>query len=706
MDPDEVAALAKSWGYQRTGRAAAAPPAAQPRASSSPRSPVSPSRGDSQVVVTPKKPPQGFTVAELQRNLASPPLKVPPLGTPAAPQQKQQQQQEKPQFQKMTAFPRCFSDPEHDAAQPARSPPPSPRRQQAPPKQGRERVPLPDPGDDLEVCFSSALGNLVEFRLSEAGGLVTYTVEQKARQPPRRFVYRKSTRRVEFPGTSNRPIVLPLEGLLLRVARLRRLAELAAVEHDFPDSLDLFPDEVAAAQAQPPPPKRSSSADGRREPAAQAAKEPAKKQPAATPPRSASPNRGAPQKPAAKAAAAKAPAAASAQPPAAAASAKAPAAAPAPPVPPLQGPPAPRKQKWDCLTCACLQRLCADCSGARPDELMGARSPMSDPDPDPLGHIPEGLLADAEDGQPPPSAKFEVRAVPGMGMGVVATAPIARGELAIAERPLMSSDLWTDEPCCQPYAPGAPCCPHTEAHEVSIKEQFAQLSEPIQKAALDLAWVPDKTAPGQSTPCSVFYTNALSAMSADGTHAANLFLVCARINHSCRPNVYHSWQDPVERVYAMRDIAAGEQLFMSYRPEAAGANDTAARAKALEFDCGCEVCGLPPDERAKSDENRRRWRALRDEVSDTFQKDPSGALAKCEEILRIVEVETAHAAELASTSHDAYVIATAMGMSDHAVTWARREYEYWKIARGPVDKTTLRARKQAAAIGALPRSSR
>eukprot|EP01065_Artemidia_motanka_P025705 TRINITY_DN3068_c0_g1_i1.p1 TRINITY_DN3068_c0_g1~~TRINITY_DN3068_c0_g1_i1.p1 ORF type:complete len:760 (+),score=231.17 TRINITY_DN3068_c0_g1_i1:61-2280(+) len=433
--------------------------------------------------------------------------------------------------------------PPAEAAPPPPLPAAPPRRKTPALKDGCRRYPLPSPSGDLDVLYTSAQGNQVQFSLSQAGGLLIYTVEGKNRQPPRRLVYRRSTRRLEFPGTSNRATVLPREGLLANLAKLKRLAEMAAIEHDVPDFLDLTEEEAEAAQQAVGTERRRAASAGRR----------SSKPSAPSPP---------------------------------------PAAKPAPkPAPAPKPPPKPRK-KWECLTCATLNRLCQDCDTAGQTSPL-CESPRRMSSPTLREQVPEGLLAEAEDGRPPPKAKFEVRAVPGMGMGVVATAPIERGELIIAEKPIMHSALWTDVDCCKPYQPGAPCCEHTEAHEAGIKEQFGALSDDMQKAVLDLAWVPDPTDPGKCTACSSFYTNALSGRMEDGTHAANLFLVCARINHSCKPNVCHSWQDPVERVYALNPVEPGEQLFMSYRPEAAGAHDAAARAVALEFPCGCGVCGLP-----------------------------------------------------------------------------------------------------------------
>ena len=56
------------------------------------------------------------------------------------------------------------------------------------------------------------------------------------------------------------------------------------------------------------------------------------------------------------------------------------------------------------------------------------------------------------------------------------------------------------------------------------------------------------------------------------SHAAGegggIFPVASRINHSCVPNVYHSWNENLQTltVHAIREITAGEELFTTYIP--------------------------------------------------------------------------------------------------------------------------------------------
>jgi len=47
-----------------------------------------------------------------------------------------------------------------------------------------------------------------------------------------------------------------------------------------------------------------------------------------------------------------------------------------------------------------------------------------------------------------------------------------------------------------------------------------------------------------------------------------IFATISSINHSCHPNSMQSWDGNLELIYATRDIAKGEEITVSYVPEA------------------------------------------------------------------------------------------------------------------------------------------
>ena len=98
---------------------------------------------------------------------------------------------------------------------------------------------------------------------------------------------------------------------------------------------------------------------------------------------------------------------------------------------------------------------------------------------------------------------------------------------------------------------------------------------------------------GAKTALGVYQTNCPAWGEEGGSVLCNHI---SRFNHSCTPNVTHHWSPPHERVVAVRDIAAGEELCTHH------VNllyPTAVRRDRLRqlygCDCQCDVCTAPPE---------------------------------------------------------------------------------------------------------------
>ena len=84
-----------------------------------------------------------------------------------------------------------------------------------------------------------------------------------------------------------------------------------------------------------------------------------------------------------------------------------------------------------------------------------------------------------------------------------------------------------------------------------------------------------------------------------------LCVVAAMANHSCAPNVAVSCevsgaQPALLSFTALRDIAAGEQIFHSYTDPAAAREDRRSRLESYGFVCDCAACYGPQEPRAAS----------------------------------------------------------------------------------------------------------
>lgn len=75
-----------------------------------------------------------------------------------------------------------------------------------------------------------------------------------------------------------------------------------------------------------------------------------------------------------------------------------------------------------------------------------------------------------------------------------------------------------------------------------------------------------------------------------------IFPIFSRINHSCSPNAFHEYNKILKQltVHALRDIKAGDQIFITYVDAAGYPSDM--RDQKLEpsfIDCHCAICSNP-----------------------------------------------------------------------------------------------------------------
>ena len=141
-------------------------------------------------------------------------------------------------------------------------------------------------------------------------------------------------------------------------------------------------------------------------------------------------------------------------------------------------------------------------------------------------------------------SNHEIKPSPVAGLGVFATRPLSRGDLVLAEAPLLA------------------CTPNKSVSRAAKTERlFAALSPAQQTVYLSLYIKPfsDNTAdePQLSHLEAIQATNGfqLECQSGDTT-LAGVFATASRFNHSCAPNSDYSWnsQTGLLTVYAIREI--------------------------------------------------------------------------------------------------------------------------------------------------------
>ena len=175
--------------------------------------------------------------------------------------------------------------------------------------------------------------------------------------------------------------------------------------------------------------------------------------------------------------------------------------------------------------------------------------------------------------------------IAGKGMGCVASRSIVTGERLVAERALFMQEK-------------GPCTYRTASQAVAMlssadRAVFFSLSQN------EARWGPAKHIDG------LFATNAIPSHSYN-TNVSAIFPNIARLNHACAPNAVFKWNSGLdaETVHAIRPIAAGEEVVVSYGlPPGVLLHDERQRyyAQAFGFQCRCSKCMLSGAARAESD---------------------------------------------------------------------------------------------------------
>ena len=264
------------------------------------------------------------------------------------------------------------------------------------------------------------------------------------------------------------------------------------------------------------------------------------------------------------------------------------------------------------------------------------------------------------------SAKVHVARVAGKGVGLIALLDFAIGDELVREKPLV-------------VLPGAECAGQPAdsargaiARGAETAAALALLPEAQHAAAMALL---DAWHPGAPTPLGIARTNAVPLSTARGgsSRRSALFALTCRINHACKANALYVWRDDLERelVFAMRPIAAGEEITVSYHQRYAPiAARKAALAAGFNFDCCCTACAehsAAPADQATSDARMRELQDTIDAVPRVGYRDQAGALAMCERVLQLMSAEGLDTpVDTGCIHYDAFQMARAIGDSERA----------------------------------------
>lgn len=175
---------------------------------------------------------------------------------------------------------------------------------------------------------------------------------------------------------------------------------------------------------------------------------------------------------------------------------------------------------------------------------------------------------------------FALRQTPSMGQGLFATRAIPRGTRIIAEPALLcvpsaaanaTESHLVDSFCSAVRALSPELLAQLDAlslNPATVTATLARLIRAWQNYGIHLAPPTpalEDVAKLEFRRLAKFVTNRVQ-MGVDGKHGTGVFATYSRLNHSCVPNVHNSYH-PIRKqmlVHAVRDIAQGEQLCVSY----------------------------------------------------------------------------------------------------------------------------------------------
>ncbi|KAG8870036.1 hypothetical protein FRB98_001918, partial [Tulasnella sp. 332] len=268
------------------------------------------------------------------------------------------------------------------------------------------------------------------------------------------------------------------------------------------------------------------------------------------------------------------------------------------------------------------------------------------------------------------------------GKGVFTSVAIAQGTRIISEEPLITSLIEV----------------RTEAQRAQARAMIARCSEDGWRKVMAFGYSP--ACANLDPVARIMRTNSIPI--ADGDRVA-LFETICRINHDCRPNAQYFWNKDLgkEVLNAMEDIAAGEEITVSY----SGVLDRQERrAKLLYnfgFDCRCPSCSLPPKELAESDQRIAELSKIIAATPMLLHVNPVLGIAQIKHSFVIIEQERLWRSAGAQ-AYDGLQTCSAWSDLPNAKVWAGRAADAWSRTRGPDSEDVANMR----ALAQDPRSHR
>jgi hypothetical protein len=167
-------------------------------------------------------------------------------------------------------------------------------------------------------------------------------------------------------------------------------------------------------------------------------------------------------------------------------------------------------------------------------------------------------------------------------------------------------------------------------------------------------------------------------------HKVNLTnLRVSRINHSCKPNVRHLWDEKlkVHHIRTTVDIPANTEICTSYIPLfEKGHERQRTLMKEWNFKCSCEACADN-----SSDGRRLKIAQLDNQIAAEATHYPREAMQHVQLRLDLMAEEGVFD-EMGRTCMDGFQICVAWGDEANAKQWIRTSMKWDTILTGNIDK--------------------
>ncbi|PSS28173.1 hypothetical protein M430DRAFT_32646 [Amorphotheca resinae ATCC 22711] len=263
------------------------------------------------------------------------------------------------------------------------------------------------------------------------------------------------------------------------------------------------------------------------------------------------------------------------------------------------------------------------------------------------------------------TALWRLETIPGKGKGLVATGDISPGTLILSDAPLITTDVIKS----------------IESTEQDLARALKALPKESQRAYLSL----HNNYPGKNPLSNIVRSNGYPL--GPGSDVGGVFANVSRINHSCRPNAKHSWNPTLQKqtVYAIRPIAAGEELSLSYLSGGTYSERQEQLKNLFGFSCACELCTLPPDDRRASDNRIRRAQKLNESIGDwdKCRYSPAQVLRQGRELMALYREEGIVDDHLPNLYYDIFQVCNMHGDQARASAFASKYCELKRLSEGP-----------------------